>query len=169
MIRLLRKGDANFYKTLRQVSLKTDPLSFLSTPQHESIYSDVFLETKIENSIKPGGFGFYGYFLKDKLIAFVQLSDGYYPKKRHIGFINEMFVHPDYRRKKIATKLLNFIVKRAKANPSLEQLHLRVNSRNTGAIDLYEKLGFTKIAVFPKAVKESDGSYQDEYIYMLPI
>ncbi len=165
MIRQLKRNDASLYKILRNLSLNSDPLSFLSTSDSESLFSVGFYEAKIENSIKLGVFGFYGFFLDNRLMAYVQLTDGYYPKKRHVGFINEMFVHPDYRRQKIASKLLDFVIKKAKTNPVLEQLHLRVNSRNTSAIKFYEKIGFKRIATFPNSVKEPDGSYQDEYIY----
>lgn len=51
-----------------------------------------------------------------------------------------------------------FIVKQT----ALEQLELTVFADNTRAIRLYEKIGFVKTGVMPRAYRLKDGSYHDE-------
>lgn len=43
-----------------------------------------------------------------------------------------------------------------------EQAELEVVSDNTGAIEMYKKLGFEKYGEFPNNMKYSDGTYVDE-------
>ena len=45
---------------------------------------------------------------------------------------------------------------------SFEQLELTVFGDNTRAIRLYEKFGFEKVGVMPRAYRLRDGSYHDE-------
>jgi len=165
MIRILTPNDTEIYRQLRLLSLKTDPLAFLSTYDVETKYDLSYFRQKIFNSIKHPLYGIYGLFDKDKLVAFAQLADSYYKNKRHIAYLNEVYVHTDLRRKGVASKLVKHLIDKAKENPLLEQLHLRVNSQNSGAISFYEKLGFEKVTVLKDAVKNPDNTYQDEYFY----
>jgi ribosomal protein S18 acetylase RimI-like enzyme len=165
MIRLLNENDAIDYKQLRLYSLKTDPLSFLSSYNIESKYTFLFFRNKIINSTKKPIYGIYGYTINNKLIAYAQLSDAFYFNKRHIAYLNEIYVHPKYRKKKIATKIINHLIEKAKKIVTIEQLILKVNSKNKNAISLYEKLGFKKQAILKNSVKNFDGTYQDEIFY----
>jgi len=169
MIRALTPQDSDIYKKLRLLSLQTDPLAFLSTFEIESSYPPFYFRQKIASSLKAPAYGVYGFFDENTLQATAQLADSYYHNKRHIAFLNEVYVNPEYRRKGIATKLVNYLIAKAKENPALEQLHLRANSGNRGAISFYEKLGFKRIAVLKDAVKNSDNSYQDEHFYSLEL
>lgn len=54
-------------------------------------------------------------------------------------------------------------MKQAKAN-GFEQLELGVFEDNTEAIHIYEKFGFQKYGVQPRAFKLKDGTYRDEII-----
>ena len=53
-------------------------------------------------------------------------------------------VHPDFRRKGIAEKLINHLVEELK-NRGSHALLLEVRASNAPAIALYEKLGFTQV------------------------
>lgn len=165
MIRLLTLLDYEIYRTIRLASLKSDPLSFLSTYQDESIKPNNYFQQKISYSIKQPFWGFWGYFDGNELVAYLQIADGYFSKKRHIAYIYEVYVLPKKRRKNFATLLVKSILQKLNTHPEIEILELKVNSKNTIAIAFYEKLGFKKIATLPLAVKEPDGSYQDEYIF----
>lgn len=165
MIRLLTENDTIDYKYLRLQSLKTDPLSFLSTYDVEINYSNLFFQRKITNTLKAPIYGIYGYLTNNKLIAYAQLTNSYYFNKRHTAYINEIYVHPKFRKKQIATKIIEHLIEKAKEVKVLEQLVLRVNSKNKNAISLYEKLGFKKQAVLKNAVKNPNGTYQDEIFY----
>src|SRR3989344_6100987 len=144
MIRPLVAKDAIGYQKLRLLSLKTDPAAFVSLYVSEVNNPIVYYRNKIQYSAKEPVFGVYGDFKNDKIIATAQLGYSYYPKKAHTAFLYEIYVHPDFRRKGIATNLIKHLVGLAKSLSEIEQLELRVNSKNISAIKIYEKLGFKK-------------------------
>jgi len=65
----------------------------------------------------------------------------------------------------IGRKMLEIVLDVAKSN-GYEQAELEVIAGNTGAIALYEKLGFKKYGTFPDNMKYKDGSYEDAYWMM---
>lgn len=166
-IRLLNINDSKQYRYLRLLSLKTDPEAFTSTFKNESAYNHSFFINKIYSSLQKPIFGIYGVFDKKKLIATAQLGFSFYPKKSHISYIYEVYVHPDFRKRGIATRLIKHLIKQSKRDSSIEQIEIRVNSLNKSAISLYEKLGFKKVATLPHSIKERDGNYMDEFIYKI--
>lgn len=62
------------------------------------------------------------------------------------GYINNIAIDPDYRRKKIATALIEHIQHYAKEN-SLKMLTLEVRQSNIAAIKMYENFGFENVGV----------------------
>ena len=60
------------------------------------------------------------------------------------GSIIEVAVHPEYRRRGIARRMIQSAVENAE---NLSSVFLEVRERNTAAIALYEALGFTKVGV----------------------
>lgn len=89
----------------------------------------------------------FGYFEENELIGFIHIEQHY----EVIDIIN-IVVNPQYRRKSIATKLINYIVD----NFECDQIILEVREDNTPAIKLYEKLGFKRINVRKKYYGEVD-------------
>ena len=79
----------------------------------------------------------YGYYDDNRLIAFIHINKLY----EVIDIIN-IVVSRNYRRKNIATKLINYIIKEF---PDLNKIMLEVNENNIPAINLYIKNGFIKI------------------------
>jgi len=169
MIRQLTLSDSEQFKSLRLETLKNDPGSWYSKYEIEKDFSLDRFSLRIANSITLPIFGYYGYFENDKLIGYIQLSDSYWPKKKHVATISDVCVAKLKRNSGIGSKLVEFVVKRAKELPELERLELWVNSLNTNAINFYEKIGFKKVAEIPKNLKDSDGTYQNENIYILEI
>lgn len=53
-----------------------------------------------------------------------------------------LIVHPDYRRKKIATKLLKKIITKASNKYGIDEIESRVESLTTFPISWYESIGF---------------------------
>lgn len=60
------------------------------------------------------------------------------------GFVNGVGVHPDFRRRGLAKKLMTASIVRAGQN-NMTNLVLEVDIDNKGAIALYEKLGFRHV------------------------
>ncbi|MFL5814403.1 MAG: GNAT family N-acetyltransferase [Bdellovibrionia bacterium] len=73
-----------------------------------------------------------------------------------------MSVMPPWRSQGLGEILLKSVIEWAKGNPSLEKLELHVLSSNARAIALYSKLGFKEEGRLIKAIKYSDGRYDDD-------
>ena len=61
----------------------------------------------------------------------------------------------------LGSYLMQLAVDQTRAN-GFEQLELGVFSDNTRAIHLYEKVGFVRCGIQPRAFKLKDGTYRDE-------
>lgn len=62
------------------------------------------------------------------------------------GYITNIAVHPDYRRKKIASALLSHFIEHGKKN-NFEFLTLEVRESNLAAISCYKKFGFKEVGI----------------------
>ena len=67
--------------------------------------------------------------------------------------IDYIFVKEDFRRKGIASKLLNYI----ENNNTLKNISLEVRTSNTSAISFYESKEFEKVAVRKNYYNDEDG------------
>ena len=63
----------------------------------------------------------------------------------------------------LGSYLMQLAIDQTRAN-GFEQLELGVFSDNTRAIHLYEKVGFERYGIQPRAFKLKDGTYRDEII-----
>ena len=59
-----------------------------------------------------------------------------------IGYVKRVVVHPDYRGRALARRLMEHIVDYARAEHRLDAIDLHVWEGNTPAVRLYESLGF---------------------------
>ena len=69
--------------------------------------------------------------------------------------INYIYVNKNYRKKNIASELMEFMIVDAVDN-GCENITLEVSEKNTNGIKLYEKFGFEKKAVRKNYYKDSD-------------
>ena len=74
--------------------------------------------------------------------------------------VGALLQHQQVRRQRPAGQLA---IDQTRAN-GFEQLELEVYSDNSRAIHLYEKFGFERYGIQPRAFKLKDGSYRDEII-----
>lgn len=63
-------------------------------------------------------------------------------------------VDPDFRKQKIASNLISYLI--GDLNPNLKLITLEVASKNLPAISLYEKFGFEKVNVRKSYYKDDD-------------
>ena len=70
--------------------------------------------------------------------------------------IEYLYVDPAYRRKKIASQLLEFMIQEA-TNGGVTSMSLEVNEHNQIAQKLYSKFGFKKGAIRKKYYGSEDG------------
>jgi ribosomal protein S18 acetylase RimI-like enzyme len=157
-IRLLTRGDAESFRTLRLAALKECPAAFTAdyaanrqrplshfAAQIQSL-PDNFVVGAFEERALGGVAGFYR-------------SEG--PKLRHKGNIWSMYVAPDLRRGGVGRKLLQEIIARARTLEDIVQVHLSVIADNLAARTLYVSSGFEIVGREPRAVKV-DGAFLDE-------
>lgn len=76
-------------------------------------------------------------------------------------------VHEGFQRVGLGNKLLTHLIEWAKSNPQIERVELRVRASNTGAIQLYKKLGFAEEGRMIKRLKIGPGSYLDDVVMAL--
>lgn len=169
MIRLLNSTDTLQFKKLRLETLALDPKSWLSTYENEKDLPNEVFQNRIEYWNYFPKFGYFGYFENDSLLAYILISPNSWINKKHIVNMSDFAVSPTQRRKGVGKKLVEGIIETVKNMEGVEQIQFFVNSDNIGAIAFYDKFGFTRVATIPKSVKNPDGTYQDEYIYIFKL
>jgi len=165
MIRPLTLSDALEFKKLRFETLELDPKAWISTYESEKDSSISVFEERLSYWSHFPGFGYFGIFKDESLVAYILISPNFWPNKKHIINLSDFCVAKAERGKGLGQELMNFTVETVKKVPGVESIQLYVNSENPTAINFYEKYGFKKVAVIPNAVKDKDGNYQDELIY----
>ncbi len=108
--------------------------------------------------------------LNNMLSKFIVAKDG----EKIVGFamcwfimdechIGNIAVHPNYRNQKIASTLLNELLKDCKEHGT-NYLLLEVRASNVPAQNLYKKLGFEEVVVRKKYYKNPNNTYEDAII-----
>ncbi|WP_394138664.1 GNAT family N-acetyltransferase [Cytobacillus oceanisediminis] len=88
------------------------------------------------DTLQKCGETFFGYYLNEALCGAISLKE-----ENNIIDIHRLIVHPDHFRKGIAQKLLEFI----ESIEGIKSLIISTGSKNTPAINFYEKNGFKKV------------------------
>lgn len=87
-------------------------------------------------------------------------------KLRHKGLLFRMYVAAQYGGKGIGGKLVEETIRRAQANPDIEQINLTVIATNYAAKKLYEKFGFRTFSVEKNAIKYGELYYTEEQMVL---
>lgn len=168
-IRQLTGSDAQIYRDLRLKALTTDPDSYISTFEKESKKSLSDFSWELRSSLKPSIEGYYGVFDKGELLAYLQISKTGLTKQEHIIFLYNLYVDSNYRRQKIGSLLVNYIIEQIKEkDKQIEQILLAYNGKNISAGKLYQSLGFKKFAIQKNTIKYKN-QYDDtiEMVYQI--
>lgn len=160
-IRLLTREDGSSYQQLRLESLQHNPEAFLSTYESESVLHENAFADHLEWAYHPPSFGYFGLFSGDTLAAYVQISQNYLEKQRHIIQVNNLYVGVKFRRQGCASMLMQYIFQHFSQLGHIERAYLSYTGRNTAAYTFYKKLGFRRFAVRANAIKWQD-VYDDE-------
>lgn len=94
----------------------------------------------------------YVYETDDKIVGFIIATD-----LTETCDILSLIVDPEYRNKKIATNLIDYLISELDENLKLITLEVRAN--NTAAIHLYDKFGFEVVNVRKKYYANGDDAY----------
>lgn len=114
------------------------PIDDLDLASLNNMASNFNLKITTEDLKKENDY-YIGYVNNNELVAFICYS--IYFERAEINYI---FVLPEYRNNKIASKLLDYTLNKVK---NLENITLEVRESNLEAVSLYKKKGFYKCAI----------------------
>ena len=160
-IRLLTRDDGPAYQQLRLHSLQESPESFLASyDKEQSLHENAFSD-HLDWAYHPPHYGYFGFFLDDKLIGYVQVSKTYLDKQEHIVSLNNLYIAPEYRHHGYAKQLFQYVLDLLSASEHVERAYLSCTARNKPAHQFYQKMGFRRYGVKARAIKWQN-QYDDE-------
>jgi GNAT superfamily N-acetyltransferase len=152
-IRRLAASDLRAYKTLRDEMLERHPQAFTSDgPAERQRRAEDYLP-RLGLERPEGGHLLLGAWRGDALVGAIGLERDPRAKVRHIGHVIGMMVRDDAQRRGIGSALLEALVAEARGPAGLELLTLTVTDGNDGALRAYERAGFSRFGVLPKAIR----------------
>lgn len=83
-------------------------------------------------------------------------------KRSHIAQVISVYTHPDHRGNGLATALVEACIDHLQSIEAISSIRISVNSNNSIARKVYEKIGFEIWGEEPDAIRASDGSCNNE-------
>ena len=157
-IRRLLASDVQDFLKIRLAALADTPDAFGSTELEERSRP---LEAQAERVASSHLFGGY---CGTEIVAMAAITPYSTTKERHKGYLWGVFIAPVHRGKGLGDALLSTVL--ASARSDVEQVMLSVLEDNHAAIALYERHGFRRYGVEPRALK-SGARYQSEALMAL--
>ncbi len=136
-IRKAKKEDFDDYLNLKRLEEKDYSKI---TKQKITYPEDNVIKKEFNNAIKSRKHLIL-FAIEDKKIVGYLHGTFFSNPYRKGGYIEDIFVIKEFRRKGFAKKMINEFIKILK-NKGYKKIHLSVNTKNTNAIKLYKKLGF---------------------------
>ncbi|MDT8989676.1 GNAT family N-acetyltransferase [Curvibacter sp. APW13] len=167
-IRALTPSDARAKRALRLEMLALHPEAFTSDAAEEAQRLLAWTEERITPSADKPHDLWLGAFDDGVLVGCVGLAGRYRAKERHNATLVGMMVHPRARGRGVGKQLLDAVLERARAIPSLTHIDLTVTQGNDSAQRLYEAAGFTVFGVHPDAIRVGDRHYA-KVLMLLPL
>jgi RimJ/RimL family protein N-acetyltransferase len=163
-IRRLMKGDAPTFWHLRKLALESEPIGFAeSTAEHEALGvagTEARIEAGNDENFVMGAFD------AGMLIGTAGFYREKQQKRRQIGWIWGVFVHPSHRGKGIGRGLILSVIEQARPLEGLASIHITAAVTQEAARHMYKNLGFRSIGIVPSAL-HVNGQYFDEEMMSL--
>lgn len=165
-IRDLTKKDSESFWNLRLFALESEPAGFgESAEEHRQQSIESFAQR-----IQLGGADnvICGAFDGPRLVGTAGFYREQREKRRHVGVIWGVFVHPECRGKGLGRGLVSAAINFGRALPGLEKVQLTVTATQPAARKVYLSLGFRAYGVEPRALL-ANGEYLDEELMSLDL
>lgn len=153
-VRRLEAGDSAAYQALRLEGFRSEPRAFRVAPEDEAHLTPDAVAAKLSQAYVVGGFDAHG------LAGIGGLSRFEGAKLRHRGLLYGMYVRPAARGRGLADLIVAALLDEARRS-GYAQVLLTVVAANQRACALYERHGFRRYGVEPRAIRVDDG-YLDE-------
>lgn len=150
------------YKDLRLRSLQEYPEAFGGSYEEEVCYPDNQWKNYLQDSLRPDGTVFLFARLDNKVVGMAGARIKKTLKNHHSATIFSVYVAPEARNRKIASRLLETILEELK-NRSIVKANLIVNVQQKAAFKLYRRMGFHVVGFLEQEFCV-DGQFQDFYL-----
>jgi ribosomal protein S18 acetylase RimI-like enzyme len=161
LIRRLIPADIEAFVALRLRGLLESPASFASSYDDEvSIPSSAMAER-----LGPGALlCMLGAFDGDELVGMIGVGRDLPRKVAHKVFLRALYVDARFRKQGVGRALMTHALEHAHAMPGVQQVTLTTTAVNLPALALYEKLGFQRFGLEPRALLIDGQAYDDVHM-----
>jgi ribosomal protein S18 acetylase RimI-like enzyme len=165
-IRILGAGDAASWRALRLRALREDSSAFLATYDEDARLSDDEIARRLDP--REAGVGVLGLFVDGRLAGMAGLGRSERTKARHRAVLWGMYIAPEARGRGAGEALLRRAIEHASSAGDIDQVELTVASTAHAARRLYERVGFVRTGMVPRAQRE-DAEMLDEDTMVLAL
>ncbi len=160
-IRRLTTADVAAFRALRIEAMTAEPESFGTDIAEERVKS-------VEASAATlGSTAVFGAFVDGELVGMAGFARMKPLREQHKGTVWSMYVRASARGLGLGGRLLRAVIEYARTE--VEVLNLVVVSTNTAAVTLYERHGFRRWGLEPRALKLDADRYTTDGYYWLPL
>jgi RimJ/RimL family protein N-acetyltransferase len=160
-VRRLGPADLGAYKHLRDEALRLHPEAFTSDHETEQRRTPESYLGRLGLSEPLGGSFLLGAFAgrpgQEQLIGALGLERETRSKTRHIAWLIALMVLPAHTGRGVGRQLVASCVEQARAATGLEMIVLSVTASSERVVRLYERAGFERYGMIPRAVRIEDG------------
>ncbi len=161
-LRNLTSDDAEMLKNLRLFCMQESPTRFSSSLNEERQRTIDSLQASLSKS--RAEFFIVGAFDRDQLVAIAGFTRQRAEKALHKGDIWGVYVMPDYRRNKLAGRLMENLIDQARELDGLSTLLLKVTGHSIPARHVYLALGFISFGCEVDSLRVDGKSIDEEFM-----
>lgn len=161
-VRRLVEADAAALRALRLRALREEPDPFLTTFDEEAARPIERWTDLLREQGDASDSGVLGAFEAGALVGMLGFHRDGHRKARHRVNLWGMYVAPEARARGHGRALLDAALAQLAAMPGVEQVHLSVAVTSEAARRLYLRAGFVVVGRLPRAMKDGDGTIDEE-------